>query len=105
MKSKSPTRNDWWKPVFLLAVVVGLLVAAKLFHLGDQLKALEGWIQSLGPWGPVVFVFIYIAAVVAALPATIFTFLAGVLFGTVVGVLVVSIGATVGACLAFLVAR
>lgn len=105
MKTKASVKNDWWKPVVLLTAIVALLITAKLFHLGDQFKALQGWIQSLGPWGPVVFVLIYIAAVVAALPATIFTFLAGILFGTVVGVVVVNIGATIGACLAFLVGR
>ncbi|HJT23758.1 MAG TPA: TVP38/TMEM64 family protein, partial [bacterium] len=92
-------------PVLLLVVVAAVLVAAKAFHLLDHLESLKIWIQSLGPWGPVVFVFIYIAAVVFALPATVFTFLAGVLFGTVTGVIVVNLGATVGACLAFLVGR
>jgi uncharacterized membrane protein YdjX (TVP38/TMEM64 family) len=105
VKSKKAPNNSWWKPVLLLMVVLGFLVAAKFFNLGDQLKSLEGWIRSLGPWGPVVFTLIYIVAVVAALPATLFTFLAGVLFGTVEGVIVVNIGATVGACLAFLVGR
>lgn len=105
MKSKSARKNDWWKPVALLTVILALLIAAKLFHLGGQLDALQAWIKSLGPWGPAVYVLIYIAAVVAALPATLFTFLAGVLFGTVTGVIVVNIGATIGACLAFLVGR
>ena len=80
-------------------------MAAKVFHLGDRLESLEVWIRSLGPWGPAVFVLIYTAAVVAALPVTLFAFAAGVLFGTVMGVIVSNIAVTIGACLAFLVGR
>jgi len=107
-KKKSATpkpKNHWWKPVLLLVVIAAFLAAAQIFHLGDRLEALENWIRSLGPWGPVVYTLIYIAAVVAALPVTLFAFGAGVLFGTVTGVVVSNIGVTVGACLAFLVGR
>jgi uncharacterized membrane protein YdjX (TVP38/TMEM64 family) len=43
--------------------------------------------------------------VVAAVPGSALTVIAGGLFGSAVGIAVVSIGATVGACLAFLIAR
>jgi len=102
---KPEPSNEWWKPVLLLAVIAGFLAAAKLFHLGGRLDALETWIKSLGPWGPVVYTLLYAAAVVAALPVTPFAFVAGVLFGTVTGVVVSNIGVTVGACLAFLAGR
>src|SRR5579871_553916 len=102
---KPEPSNEWWKPVLLLAVIAGFLAAAKLFHLGGRLDALETWIKSLGPWGPVVYTLLYAAAVVAALPVTPFAFVAGVLFGTVTGVVVSNIGVAVGACLAFLAGR
>ena len=105
MKRNPPEKNDWWKPTLLFSIIATLIIAAKILKLGDQLNALEAWIHSLGPWGPAVYILIYIVAVVAALPATLFTFLAGILFGTLQGVIVVNIGATVGACLAFLVGR
>jgi uncharacterized membrane protein YdjX (TVP38/TMEM64 family) len=59
----------------------------------------------LGAWGPVVFALLYILAVVAALPGSALTVIAGALFGSLVGVIVVSIGATIGAGLAFLISR
>lgn len=105
MKSKTLPQNDWWKPIVLLSVLAALLTAAKIFHLGDQLESLKVWIKSLGAWGPIVYVLIYTAAVVAALPSTLFAFAAGVLFGTVTGVIVSNLGATLGACLAFLAGR
>jgi len=52
-----------------------------------------------------VYTLIYIIAVVAAIPGSPITVLAGALFGSVLGVIVVSIGSTIGAGLAFLVGR
>ena len=63
------------------------------------------WLVTLGPWGPLVFLLIYIVAVVAALPGAAITIAGGALFGSVLGVILVNIGATIGASLAFLIAR
>jgi uncharacterized membrane protein YdjX (TVP38/TMEM64 family) len=104
MKKKTASASIW-KPILLLAAVVLVVILAKLFHFGDRISALQDWIKSFGAWGPVVYVFIYIVAVVAALPGTAITFLSGALFGSVIGVIASSIGATIGAALSFLIAR
>lgn len=95
----------WVRPVILLAGLVAVIGLAKAFGLGNRLGELRGWIESLGAWGPVVFVFLYAAATVAALPGSALTIAAGALFGSVAGVIVVSAGSTLGATLAFLVSR
>lgn len=89
----------------LLAVLIAILVLAKVFNAGEKLGALRDWIVTLGPWGPLVFILIYIVAVVAALPGAAITIAAGALFGSVLGVILVNIGATIGASLAFLIGR
>lgn len=89
----------------MIAAIVVILIVAKTFGLGERLGALRDWIQALGPWGPVVFVFLYAVAVVAALPGSALTVAAGALFGSVLGVIVVSIASTLGASLSFLVGR
>jgi len=101
-ESKSRGR---WRPVVLLITIVAVLVLAKAFGLGERLGDLREWIRALGAWGPVVFVLLYAGAVVAALPGSALTGAAGALFGSVVGVIVVSLASTLGASLAFLVAR
>ncbi len=81
------------------------MVLARVFDLGGRVDELREWIVSLGTWGPLVYLLIYIAAVVLAVPGTVITILAGVLFGSFLGVMLVSLGSTFGASLAFILAR
>ncbi len=103
--SKRGKAQGLWRPVALIVALVAVIALARVFGLGERLGALRDWIHALGPWGPAVFVLLYAAAVVAALPGSALTVAAGALFGSVLGVVVVSIAATLGASLAFLVSR
>jgi uncharacterized membrane protein YdjX (TVP38/TMEM64 family) len=94
-----------WRPVVLLLTLVTIVILGKMFGLGERLEGLRDWIHTLGGGGPVVFLFLYAAAVVAALPGSALTVVAGALFGSVLGVTVVSVASTLGASLAFLIAR
>lgn len=101
---KQKARN-WWRPVLLISAIIAVLVLSKVFGLGERLGDLREWIAGLGPWGPVVFIVLYVAATVAALPGSAITVAAGALFGSVLGVVVVSIASILGASLAFLIGR
>jgi uncharacterized membrane protein YdjX (TVP38/TMEM64 family) len=94
-----------WRPIILLAAVIAVMVLAYVFNVGAKIKSLQGWIQGLGVWGPAIFVLMYAAATVAALPGVALTAIAGGIFGSVMGTITVSIGSTLGAALAFLAAR
>lgn len=97
--------SGWWRPVGLVGLIVAILLLSKVFGLGERLGAVRDWIGTLGAWGPVVFVLIYVAATVAAVPGSVLTVGAGALFGSILGVVLVSVASTLGASLAFLVAR
>ncbi len=89
----------------LLAVVMtGIAVA---FMYRDQLDAaaLERWVQEAGLAGPLVFMLIYAIATVFFLPGSVLTLAGGALFGPVLGTFYNLTGATIGAVLAFLIAR
>jgi uncharacterized membrane protein YdjX (TVP38/TMEM64 family) len=63
------------------------------------------WVGSLGAWGPLIYIFIYVLACVLFLPGSVLTLGAGVLFGVIKGSIIVSISSTLGATCAFLVGR
>ncbi len=90
-------------------ILVGLVALVVLAVLGRQLGAyvpvFAQWVNSLGFWGPVVFMVGYAAAVVAFVPGSILTLTAGAIFGLVEGILYVFVAATVGATVSFLVSR
>ena len=103
--SRNKKVRDRWKPILLVIVVISIFIVANLLGLGEKLGDMQNWIQSLGPWGPVAFIIIYIGSVIAAIPGTILTFVAGALFGTILGIIIISFASTVGACITFLIAR
>ena len=95
-------------------VALGLLLLAgflilRLTPVGDVLTrqgALEviEYLRS-SAWAPVLFVILYTGAVALALPGTILTLTGGAVFGFWGGVLLNSIGANLGANLAFILSR
>jgi uncharacterized membrane protein YdjX (TVP38/TMEM64 family) len=93
------------RPVILLVVVIAIIIISAKLGVGDKLGALQDWIRSLGVLGPLVFMAVYAAATVAALPGSALSIAAGALFGPVLGVITVIFAATLGASLAFLVSR
>jgi uncharacterized membrane protein YdjX (TVP38/TMEM64 family) len=86
-------------------IVVSAFLMLRQLPIRQALDALEGWIKSLGVWGPVVFGLIYVAAVVLLFPASLLTLAGGGFFDLVTATVVVSLSATTGAALAFLIAR
>lgn len=104
-KEEKSKGRGLWRPIALIVVVVVLVIIFKVWGIDKRLMELQGWINGLGFLGYLVFVAMYIAAVVAGIPGLAITIAAGALFESVVGVILVSIGSTVGASLAFLVAR
>jgi len=97
--------RPWLRPLVLGLVLIAMAAAAQIFGLGDRLDDLRSWILGLGPWGPLVFIAIYAIAVVAAIPGSVLSIAAGTMFGSLLGVAVVSVASTLGAAMAFAVAR
>lgn len=96
-------RIIWW-------VAIAVIVAALYFIFQtlpfDQLMAgPKDWIVGLGYWGPVALGLVYVVATICFVPGTILTLAAGALFGLWIGLAVVSVSSTIGAALAFLIAR
>jgi uncharacterized membrane protein YdjX (TVP38/TMEM64 family) len=71
----------------------------------DTLASFLEWVQSVGPWGAVLFAAAYVPAAVLLVPGSLLTLGAGFVFGLVKGTVIVSVGSTAGAAAAFIVGR
>ncbi len=80
--------------------IVGIAVLGTLYA-----EQVVRFVDGLGPAGPIVFSMIYVAVVVALLPASVLTMMAGFLYGPVHGFLVVWPSAVIAAVIAFLLGR
>jgi uncharacterized membrane protein YdjX (TVP38/TMEM64 family) len=94
-----------WKWIGLLIVIIALFAAVRVLPVTDWLTKFNDWVAHLGIWGVFLFVVVYIVATILFFPASVLTIGAGFIFGVLLGTVVVSIAATAGAALAFLIAR
>jgi len=109
MDAVAPGRSWTRALVIVAALVLGAAVArwaglGDLLHV-DGLRRFRDWIHGYGAWAPAVFIAGYVVAKLCFFPALPLTLLGGIAFGPLWGTLYVSIAATLGASLAFLIAR
>ncbi len=100
-----PVPGGKWRLAALVAGILAVALAARYFGLGELLGDLRTGLRQWGYLGPLVFILIYVAASVAAIPGSTVTIAGGALFGWAWGIVLVSVGSTLGACLSFLIAR
>lgn len=103
--STNKKSNNLWKLILFIVVLTTVIFLSHMLGWGDKLNLLRGWISGLGHWGPLVFVLLYIVAVIVALPGAAITIAGATLFGSSLGVVLVSIASIIGASLAFLISR
>ena len=117
MATRAPTpqqRTSRWRWALVLVVVVAVVWALQsgaadaltLETLKARQADLGGWVAS-NPWRAAgIFFAVYVAVAAASIPgAVVMTLAAGALFGLLQGTLLVSFASTIGASLAFLMAR
>jgi len=95
------------KRILLLLFIVAAMVAIRFAGLNQYMEqeALRRWIQGYGVLAPVIYILVYTVAPSLLLPGLPITIVGGILFGPFWGVVYTLPSATLGACLAFLIAR
>lgn len=88
-----------------LAIVVAFVIAVRMLPLGEWITQFQTWVRGIGALGYVVYVLVYAVCCVLIVPALALTLGAGAIFGFAAGSIVVIVGATIGATLAFILAR
>jgi uncharacterized membrane protein YdjX (TVP38/TMEM64 family) len=97
------SRAGWLKALAVIVLVIAILLLGR--RLAGLVPALIERVSSMGAWGPVAFVAIYILGAVLLVPGSVLTLAAGAIFGLVRGTALVFVAATLGAAAAFLIAR
>jgi uncharacterized membrane protein YdjX (TVP38/TMEM64 family) len=100
-----PITKAYIKLGLLALALAALIVAARMLPLDRWLTSFNGWASGLGAVGMVAFGLVYAIATVLMLPGSLLTLAGGATFGLLPGFITVWLGATLGACLAFLVCR
>ena len=97
--------NKYWKWGAYVVIIAALFAIVSSLPFDTLSSGLKQWIESLGIWGPIALGIIYVIATIMFVPGTILTLVAGAVFGLGIGFITVSIASTIGASLAFLIAR
>lgn len=89
----------------IFSLIVAGIALAYLYRDVLNVEALEMWVADAGIAGPFVFMLLYIIGTVLFFPGAVLTLAGGAIFGPVWGTLYNLTGATIGAGIAFLLAR
>lgn len=97
------------KIIFFVLFVVGIFLLFRFtpLSLSDFTPTnVKNYILNYGVWAPIVFIVIYaLRGAIVVLPVGVMSLAGGLAFGKWFGTLYILIGATIGACLSFLIAR
>jgi len=93
------------KIVAIALVLAAFVVAVRMLPVGDWLESFKTWVQGQGAMGFVLYILVYAVCCVFLVPGLALTLGSGAIFGVLAGSLVNLTGATIGATLAFVLAR
>jgi len=88
--------------IILVAILTGSFI---YLDVQSHIVRLFDWLDELGGWAPTIFIIFDVLVVVFLVPGFILTLGAGFLFGVLKGTLYVIVATTIGAAIAFLIAR
>ena len=82
MSAPEGRKINWVKPVVIVGILVGVIAVLKLFVTPERIEQLNGFVESLGVWGPLVYITVYIAGTLFFLPGFALTAVSGVSAGS-----------------------
>lgn len=94
-----------WPRLLLLFTLLAGIGAAVVWRDRLDMEQIHGWLTHVGPAAPALFIAIYAIATVFMIPSSALTLAGGALFGPLPGTIYSLGGASIGAGLAFLLAR
>ena len=105
---KTFIKSPWFKLVIIIGVLIALFFTLRFLGVDfsnmseDKFK---NWVGSMGMWGPVVYIVIYIIRPIILFPAGILSATAGIIWGAAAGFLILQIAANLSSTIEFFIAR
>jgi uncharacterized membrane protein YdjX (TVP38/TMEM64 family) len=93
------------KVVLAIAIVAALVILVRTLPVAEWLEEFKQWVQGQGAAGYLLYALVYVVCCVLIIPALALTLGSGAIFGFIAGSIVNVVAATIGATLAFLLAR
>lgn len=107
-RSAQTFRGASFRAAIPYAVALGLLAVAVVVlgrEFDRHVAAVEAWNATLGPWGIVGFIVLYVAATTVLVPESLLSIMAGALFGLGEGLAAAFAAGVISAVLQFFLAR
>lgn len=100
--------RPWFKLlviIFFLGVVIFFLRLLNIDFSRISEEEFRGWVHSLGLWGPLIYVVVYVLRPLILFPAGVLSATAGVIWGQALGFLYLQIAANISSTAEFFLAR
>lgn len=91
--------------ILVIIILLVLLVDNSVLDYLKDRKKLENFIKGLGILAPAAYIVLYSIVTVSCISVLPLTLVGGAVFGPVMGVVYTMVGASIGLCLSFLIAR
>ena len=101
-------KNRWVKLLIVVFVIGLIFLVLRLLNVDfSQVTEEEfrNWVNSLGIWGPILYVIVYVLRPLILFPAAVLSATAGVIWGAAVGFFYLQIAANISSLAEFLIAR
>jgi len=101
-------KSPWFKLLLLVVIIAALFLVLRLLNVdfsGISEKEFKVWVDSLGFWGPIIYIVTYIFRPLILFPAGVLSATAGVIWGPGLGFFYLQIAANLSSTAEFLIAR
>lgn len=101
-------KNPWIKVLLVVFVIGVMFFISRLFNMdfsGVSEEEFKAWVESLGFWGPIIYIVVYVLRPLIFFPAGVLSATAGIIWGTALGFFYLQIAANLSAWAEFLIAR
>ncbi len=107
-KKRYSMKSPWAKVFLGAATLIALFLALRFLKIYFSLlneEQFRGWVESLGVWGPLLYIVVYILRPLLLLPASIVSATAGIIWGPVRGFFYVQVAANISSTVEFWLSR